>query len=154
MKVNKGLLSLRSVTARSTFVVLAAATLLSPRSVHAADVCIDEKAKQDLNACAVAGREFDVGKHGKAPQVNFHSAPPPPQDLKKRDQQKKPNAPSMEQNSADRDDRKSRLQARQRGLLVTEIQSIETLFKDVRGQSQRVRQAIVPHSRVALPSRT
>ncbi|AKU99978.1 TPR domain protein, putative component of TonB system [Labilithrix luteola] len=90
-------------------------------------VCIDDKAKQTLSACGGNGpKEFDVGKHGKAPVVNFHSAPPPA-DLKKRDQQTKPNMPTM--TDAPRDERKSRLQARQRALLVTEIQQTERLFE-------------------------
>ena len=92
----------------------------------AADVCIDDKAKTSLNACGDAKlKDFDVSKHGKAPQVNFHSAPQAA-DLKKRDQQTKPNNPTLE---APRDDRKSRLQARQRALLVTEIQQTERLFE-------------------------
>lgn len=92
-----------------------------------ADVCIDEKAKQSLNACGGNGpKEFDVTKHGKTPQVNFHSAPPPA-DLKKRDQQTKPSNPSLQ--DAPRDERKSRLQARQRALLVTEIAGLERLFE-------------------------
>ena len=63
---------------------------------RAADVCIDDASKQSLNACGSATmKEFDVGKHGKNPTVNFRSAPPPA-DLKKRDQQTKPNAPSLE----------------------------------------------------------
>ncbi len=92
-----------------------------------ADVCIDDKAKASLNACGGNGpKEFDVGKHGKSPQVNFHSAPPPA-DLKKRDQQVKPSNPSLQ--DAPRDERKSRLQARQRALLVTEIAGLERLFE-------------------------
>jgi len=94
---------------------------------RAADVCIDEKAKASLSACGGNGpKEFDVGKHGKAPQVNFHSAPPPA-ELKKRDQQTKPNAPTLQ--DAPRDERKSRLAARQRALLVTEIAGLERLFE-------------------------
>ncbi len=96
-------------------------------AIAAGEVCIDDKAKATLNACGGNGpKEFDVGKHGKTPQMNFHSAPPPA-DLKKRDQQTKPNAPSLQ--DAPRDERKSRLQARQRALLVTEIQGIERLFE-------------------------
>src|SRR4051812_45543543 len=92
-----------------------------------AEVCIDDKAKASLNACGGNGpKEFDVGKHGKSPQVNFHSAPPPA-DLKKRDQQTKPSNPSLQ--DAPRDERKSRLQARQRALLVTEIAGLERLFE-------------------------
>jgi tetratricopeptide (TPR) repeat protein len=99
--------------------------LLASSTAHAQGVCIDEKAKTTLNACAAGGpKEFDVGKHGKAPQVNFHSVAPP-SDLKKKDDQKKPGAPIMD---APRDDRSSRLKARQRALLVTEIQGLENLF--------------------------
>lgn len=106
--------------------VIAGSVGMSARA-SAADVCVDEKAKQSLAACGGVGpKEFDVGKHGKNPQVNFHSAPPPA-DLKKRDQQTKPNAPSLQ--DAPRDERKSRLQARQRALLVTEIQGLERLFE-------------------------
>jgi len=107
--------------------VLGAIIAGSVPTAWAADVCIDEKAKQSLSACGGNGpKEFDVGKHGKAPQVNFHSAPPPA-DLKKRDQQTKPTNPSLQ--DAPRDERKSRLQARQRALLVTEIQGLERLFE-------------------------
>ena len=109
--------------------VLAIGATIAFRSIPAVagEVCIEEKAKASLNACGGNGpKEFDVGKHGKTPQVNFHSAPPPA-DLKKRDQQTKPNAPSLQ--DAPRDERKSRLQARQRALLVTEIQQIERLFE-------------------------
>jgi tetratricopeptide (TPR) repeat protein len=91
----------------------------------AADVCIDDKAKQSLNACAggVAPKEF---KGNKTPTTNFHSAPQQA-DLKKKDQQTKPGKPNIEE--APRDERKSRLQARQRALLVTEIQGLERLFE-------------------------
>lgn len=91
----------------------------------AAEVCIDEKAKQSLNACAggVAPKEF---KGSKTPATNFHSAPQSA-DLKKKDQQTKPGKPNIEE--APRDERKSRLQARQRALLVTEIQGLERLFE-------------------------
>ncbi len=93
-------------------------------------VCIEDKSKQALNACGGAGpKEFDVGKRGKTPQTNFHSAPPPA-DLKKRDQQTKPNMPTLQ--DAPRDERKSRLAARQRALLVTEIQGLERLFESTK----------------------
>jgi len=107
------------------FAVAGAVTLAGTASADA-NVCIETKAKEALSACGGAGpKEFNVGAHGKQPQVNFHSAPPPA-DLKKRDQQTKPNQPSM--NEIPRDERKSRLQARQRALLVTEIQGLERLF--------------------------
>ena len=101
--------------------IAGAALLGGVNAAWGQDICIDEKAKATLNACGGAAlKEFDVGKHGKSPQVNFHSAPPPA-DLKKRDQQVKPNAPTM--TDAPRDERKSRLQARQRALLVTPCKS-------------------------------
>jgi TolA-binding protein len=88
-------------------------------------VCVSESGKAALSACENKGpSSFNVSAHGKAPQVNFHSAPPPA-DLKKRDQQKLPNAPSESQ---PRDERKSRLQARAQGLLVIEIRGLENLF--------------------------
>ena len=87
----------------------------------AADVCIDEKSKQSLNACAggVAPKEF---KGGSSPGTSFHSAP---QDAKKKEN--KPGKPSLDE--APRDERRNRLQARQRALLVTEIQGLERLFE-------------------------
>jgi tetratricopeptide (TPR) repeat protein len=89
---------------------------------------VSDKAKDSLNACAGTGpAKFDVSGHGKAPTVNFHSAPPPA-DLKKRDQQTKPNIPSEAMGAASRDERKNRLQSRARALLVTEISGLENLF--------------------------
>lgn len=106
-----------------TFVVVGATTFAG--SAFAQGVCIEPKAQESMNACAggVAPKEF---KGNKTPTTNFHSAPPPA-DLKKRDQQVKPNQPTMQE--APRDERKSRLQARQRALLVTEIQGLERLFE-------------------------
>ncbi len=93
-----------------------------------AGICIEDKAKQALIACSNNGpTNFDVTKHGKAPQVNFHSAPPPA-DLKKRDQQTKPNQPDLEIASSQRDQRANRLKSRQRALLATEISGLESLF--------------------------
>src|SRR5580692_1677419 len=94
----------------------------------AGGACVSDQAKQTLAACPNNGPQtFDVSGHGKAPQVNFHSAPPPAQ-LKKRDQQTKPNLPTEQMSAAQRDDRKNRLQSRATALLVTEIQRLENLF--------------------------
>jgi tetratricopeptide (TPR) repeat protein len=90
--------------------------------------CVSDQAKQVLAQCPNNGPgTFDVAGHGKTPQVNFHSAPPPAQ-LKKRDQQTKPNMPTEQMSAAQRDDRKSRLQARAKALLVTEISGLENLY--------------------------
>lgn len=106
------------------------AIIVGTSAAFGAEVCIEEKTKTALSACGGVGpKEFDVGKHGKNPQMNFHSAPPPA-DLKKRDQVTKPSNPSLQ--DAPRDERKSRLQARQRVLLVNEIQGIERLFETTR----------------------
>ncbi len=87
--------------------------------------CITDTTKQSLSSCQNSGSTaFNVSQHGKAPQVNFHSAPQP-KDLKTKDQQKTPSAPTETQS---RDERKGRLQARARALLVTEIQGLENLF--------------------------
>jgi TolA-binding protein len=89
-------------------------------------VCIADATTKTLQACDNKGpASFNVGAHGKAPQVNFHSAPPPA-DLKKREMQKKPSMPTESQ---PRDLRKSRLQARAKGLLITEIAGLENLFR-------------------------
>ncbi len=91
-------------------------------SAAAQGVCIEEKAKKELNACAVAGpKEFAA--HGKGSQASFKGVAPVG-EAKKKDN--KPPAPVV--NDVPRDERKSRLQARQRALLFTEIQGIERLF--------------------------
>src|SRR5262245_14498667 len=106
------------------FLVFGVALSLGARAV-AADVCIEDNAKQSLNACG-AGVVPKESKGTKTPTTTFHSAPPPA-DLKKRDQQVKPGSPTLQE--APRDERKSRLQARQRALLVAEIQGTERLFE-------------------------
>jgi TolA-binding protein len=104
---------------------LGLAVAASPASAQS-NACIADSAKQALASCPGGAKgAFDVSKHGKKPKVNFQSAPPPA-DLKKRDQQTKPSVPM---DAPPRDERKSRLQARARALLVTEIQGLENLFK-------------------------
>jgi len=63
-----GLLSLAVVHSTA-----AAAETATPT---AGGVCINDTARQELQACPGAGpKEFDVGKHGKQPQVNFRGVP-------------------------------------------------------------------------------
>lgn len=98
-------------------------------------VCISPKAEEALLACPNTGpTQFNVGERGKTPQANFRSAPPP-QDLKKRDAQLSPGAPSETQSAAQRDERASRLQPKVRALLVTEIQGLERLFSSTSKKS-------------------
>ncbi len=131
---------LDSTLRRLTAALFVGAVALSSGNAFAAEAaaasaggaCVGDAAKKELAACPNNGPStFDVSKHGGAPQVNFHSAPTPA-DLKKRDQIQKPGAPSE---SIPRDERKSRLQARARALLVTEIQGLENLFRSTQKNS-------------------
>ena len=99
----------------------------------AGDVCIGDSAKQTLAACPNNG-PGTFNAHGKAPALNFHTAPQPA-DLKKRDQQTKPNMPSEQMSAGQRDDRKSRLMQRAKGLLVGEIGGLENLLSNTPGNS-------------------
>lgn len=93
------------------------------------NACVSEKAAEALLACPNTGpTQFNVSERGKTPQTSFRGAPPP-QDLKKRDAQTLPEAPSETQSAAQRDERASRLQPKVRALLVTEIQGLERLFR-------------------------
>src|SRR5262249_44848498 len=87
--------------------------------------CISPQAQQTINTCP-AGPTME-GKRGKAINAAFHSAPPP-QELKKKEQQTKPPAAPVDFANAQRDERRSRLAARVRTLLITEIQGLESLY--------------------------
>ena len=111
-----------------------AATLGASAPAHAAgDICIGDSAKQALAACPNNGPST-FQQHGKAPALNFHTAPQPA-DLKKRDQQTRPNQPSEQMTAGQRDDRKSRLQQRAQGLLIGELQGLENLLSNTPGNS-------------------
>jgi tetratricopeptide (TPR) repeat protein len=92
----------------------------------AASECISQQASSELNACPNNG-PTTFGETGKGPKATFHSAPPP-QDLKKKDQQTKPGGPTEQMEAGQRDLRRSHLAPRIRALLVTEIQGLESLF--------------------------
>jgi tetratricopeptide (TPR) repeat protein len=89
-----------------------------------ADACISDKMKAVVAECP--GGKLQ-GNAGKKPAVSFKSAPQGV-NLKKRDDVTKPMNPSEQMNSAQRDERRNRLAARSRQLLVTEIQGLESLF--------------------------
>ena len=60
------------------------------------DECISHGGAGRARARArAAPKQFDVGKHGKTPQMNFKSAPPPA-DLKKGEQQTEAEQPDVE----------------------------------------------------------
>jgi tetratricopeptide (TPR) repeat protein len=93
-------------------------------SAGAAEQCIGQPAKDALSACP--GGKLQVGAGKKIP-VAFKSAP---QGIEaKGKQQTKPNNPLTSMGSAQRDERRNRLQARVIALLVSEIQQLEGLYQ-------------------------
>jgi tetratricopeptide (TPR) repeat protein len=88
--------------------------------------CMSAQAQSAIAACPGSGPTA-FGTTGKAPKTAFHSAPPP-QDLKKRELQTKPGSPSESMMAGQRDERASRLKARARQLLITELQGLENLY--------------------------
>jgi TolA-binding protein len=102
-----------------------AASALVAGNASAADICISQSAKDNLSQCPGGKMEATAGKK---PAVSFNSAPQGV-NLKKRDDQTKPTIPTTSQAIAQRDERRNRLEARSRQLLVTEIQGLESLFQ-------------------------
>ncbi len=102
-----------------------AAGVLVAGNATAADICISQAAKDTFTQCPGGKLEATAGKK---PAVSFNSAPQGV-NLKKRDDQTKPTPPATSQNIAQRDERRNRLEARSRQLLVTEIQGLESLYQ-------------------------
>lgn len=102
-----------------------AASALAAGNASAADICISQAAKDALSQCPGGKMEATIGKK---PAVSFNSAPQGV-SLKKRDDQTKPTIPATSQTIAQRDERRNRLEARSRQLLVTEIQGLESLYQ-------------------------
>ncbi|MDI1482159.1 hypothetical protein [Polyangium sp. y55x31] len=113
---------LRLVTGAAALFTAAVAT--GPAS--AADECITQQAKDSLAQCPGGSLKQSAGKK---PAMSFKSAPQGVQ-LKKRDDQLKPTNPTASMNAAQRDERRNRLAARSRQLLITEIQGLESLFSN------------------------
>jgi len=87
--------------------------------------CIPPKAHENIAACPGGPAKFDAKKQRG---VAFKSKPPPPKRKARRDDAKPRDAANLSK-FAERDTRKTRLQARARALLITEIQGLERLFK-------------------------
>ncbi|MGE0322793.1 MAG: tetratricopeptide repeat protein [Polyangiaceae bacterium] len=86
--------------------------------------CVAPEAEKAVNACPGGPKTFEIKqKRGTA----FKSAPPPREVNAQKDA--KPKNPDTEMAAGQRDARKTRLQARGRALLITEIQGLERLFK-------------------------
>jgi tetratricopeptide (TPR) repeat protein len=118
--VNGALRALR--VAAGAAALLAGGALARPAS--AADVCITQQAKDAIAVCPGGSLQQSAGKK---PQMQFKSAPSGV-SLKKGDQQTKPTNPSASMNAAQRDERRQKMAARSKQLLVTEILGLESLF--------------------------
>ena len=88
------------------------------------NACVGPEAKKNLQECPGGPSKFVIKqKRGAA----FKSAPPPRE--RKKESETKPHNPTEEMAAGQRDTRKTRLKARARALLITEIQGLERLFK-------------------------
>jgi len=117
---------------------LLSAVLLSPETSSAvekpADLsseCVAPQAKKNIDECPAGPSKFNVEKKRA---VAFSSAPPP-REVKKREDSAKPGDAGTLESTAYRDQRETRLKARARALLITEIQGLERLFKQTKKNS-------------------
>jgi tetratricopeptide (TPR) repeat protein len=114
----------------SVFVAALAQAAPEAKMTDLSTECVGAEAPKALVACP-GGPKLEIKqKRGQA----FKSAPPP-LDVKKRQDDSKPVNPDELKKYAERDTRKTRLQARARALLITEIQGLERLFKNTPEQS-------------------
>ncbi|MBI5535058.1 MAG: hypothetical protein HY898_20190 [Deltaproteobacteria bacterium] len=90
--------------------------------------CWTSDAEKTMAACPNVGpKDFNVTQHGKAPHINFKSAPQQV-DLKKKDSQTKPGGPTEKMAASQRDVREATLKPRVRALLISEISGLESLY--------------------------
>ena len=93
--------------------------------------CVSPEAYKALETCPGGPSKFDIHqKRGAA----FKSAPPPVEKKDRKDDLKPAN-PSEAMAAGQRDERKNRLQARARKLLITEITGLEGLYGTTRKKS-------------------
>jgi tetratricopeptide (TPR) repeat protein len=116
---------------------LVAAAIAAPAPSGAAEVaqlnnqCVAEQAYSTVNSCPQGPDKFEVGQRRAAA---FQSAPPPRERKNRQDELGKKQAPE-EMAAGQRDLRTTRLQARGRQLLITEISGLERLYKRTQRQS-------------------
>lgn len=129
---------MNAARAYSCLIGLLSAVLLSPETSSAvekpADLsseCVAPQAKKNIDECPAGPSKFNVEKKRA---VAFASAPPP-RELKKREDSAKPGDAGTMESTAFRDQRETRLKARARALLITEIQGLERLFKQTKKNS-------------------
>jgi hypothetical protein len=87
--------------------------------------CLPEDAYKQIEACPSGPDKFEVGQRRAAA---FKSAPPPREKKAQKDSLGQKQAPE-EMSAGQRDLRTTRLQARGRALLITEISGLERLYK-------------------------
>jgi tetratricopeptide (TPR) repeat protein len=87
--------------------------------------CLPEEAYKQVEACPTGPNKFEVGGRRAAA---FKSAPPPREKKSQKDSLAQKQAPE-EMSAGQRDLRTTRLQARGRALLITEISGLERLYK-------------------------
>jgi tetratricopeptide (TPR) repeat protein len=100
--------------------------------------CVDPKAYEVLETCPTGPKQFGGNDRHKAA---FNTAPPPRERKKQVDALGQRNA-SEEMTAGQRDTRKTRLQARSRALLITEISGLERLFKQTKKKSKDRQQLV------------
>ena len=129
---------MNAARAYSCLIGLLSAVLLSPETSSAvekpADLsseCVAPQAKKNIDECPAGPSKFNVEKKRA---VAFQSAPPP-RELKKREDSAKPGDAGTLESTAYRDQRETRLKARARALLITEIQGLERLLKQTKKNS-------------------
>jgi tetratricopeptide (TPR) repeat protein len=107
--------------------VVAGATLATVTASAQASTaaCIEDKTKQSFTCSGVGPRELDASQRRTG--VDLHAVQPPA----RASAPARPPAPTAVEGGP-RDDRKIRLEARQRGLLAVEVQRIETLLAGTR----------------------
>lgn len=117
---------------RSILSLIVGVALAAPTAVFAATSsqdlskeCVSPEAVKNLAECPGGPDKFQIKqKRGMA----FKSAPPP-REVKKRVDDAKPRDAASLNKYAERDTRKTRLKARARALLITEIGGLERLFR-------------------------
>jgi tetratricopeptide (TPR) repeat protein len=87
--------------------------------------CLPEDAYKQVETCPAGPNKFEVGQRRAAA---FKSAPPPREKKAQKDNLGQKQAPE-EMSAGQRDLRTTRLQARGRALLITEISGLERLYK-------------------------
>src|SRR5688572_17385541 len=125
------------VRALSVLAVAVAPGVLAQGSARAAGLerldnqCLEESAYSVVEACPAGPDKFAVNERRAAA---FKSAPPPREAKEKKDRLEQKQA-SEEMSAGQRDLRTTRLQARARALLITEISGLERLYARTSRQS-------------------